>query len=263
MLIFGDFIQDVLQLDQNNNFSRILTKCNLKNHITEPARITSTSSTCLDLILTNHSSIINNTEVLPPFQSDHCTVTAEITFKTYRIQSQRKTLWKVDNADINALETILENADWSFIQNLNDIDKIYDKFTKLLIDTANKTIPKKEFYNRPNDKPWMNNYFRKNMKQRDRLYYKMKHNNNENNVQNYKTKRNEVINLVREAKEQYLNKLQSPLSDPNLPPKQWHMIAQEITKLKNKNNPPPPLSSNGHISIHPFDKASNTQQSLC
>ena len=111
-----------------------MTKYNLRNHVTEPTRITSTFSTCLDFILTNHYSIINNTEVLPPFQSNHCTVTAEVAYKIYRIRSQKKkTIWKYDNANINAIETILENTDWSFIENMNDIDEINDKFTNLLL----------------------------------------------------------------------------------------------------------------------------------
>ena len=47
----------------------------------------------------------------------------------------------------------------------------------------------------------------------------MKRCNNETDVQNYKNKRNEVVNLMREAKKQYLHKLQSSLSNSNLPPK--------------------------------------------
>ena len=65
----------------------------------------------------------------------------------------------------------------------------------------------------------MTNDIRKHTRQRNRLYKKMKRCNNETDVQNYKTKRNEVVNLIREAKKQYLHKLQSSLSNPNLPPK--------------------------------------------
>ena len=116
-------------------------------------------------------------------------------------------------------------------------------------------IPKKEFLNRPADKPWMNNEIRKQIRKRNRLYHKAKHTSNENHFQNYRNKRNEVIDLIRDAKKQYLHKLQSSLNNPNLPPKQWHKIANEITKLKNKNNPPPPLYNDGQVNLHPFDKA--------
>ena len=70
------------------------------------------------------------------------------------------------------MKTKLRNINWSFIQNLSDINEINSKFTKILIDTANEAIPKKEFLNRFNDKPWMNNDIRKHMRQRNRLYKK-------------------------------------------------------------------------------------------
>ena len=50
MIIMGDFNQDILKTDKNNIFLRTLIKYNLKNLISEPTRITSTSATCLDLI---------------------------------------------------------------------------------------------------------------------------------------------------------------------------------------------------------------------
>ena len=170
------------KLIKNNLFLRILNKYKLKNLISEPTRITSTSATCLDLILTNHCTIINNTEIVAPFQSDHCTISAEIAFKTYRIQSQKKTIWKYDEADIDAIKTKLRNVIWSFIQNLSDINEINSKFTKIIIDTASEAIPKMKFFNRFNDKPWMNNDIRKHMRQRNRLYKKMKRCNNETDV---------------------------------------------------------------------------------
>ena len=79
----GDFNHDINIISNENKLNRILHRFNIENMITEPTRIMDKSQTCLDLILTNHSSIIMNTEVLPPFCSDHCTVTTEVAFKTY------------------------------------------------------------------------------------------------------------------------------------------------------------------------------------
>ena len=84
IIITGDFNYDVLKANTNSQFFRILSKFNLQNIITDPTRVTNTSSTCIDLIITNHSAIITNSNVLPPFNSDHCTISAEITFKTYK-----------------------------------------------------------------------------------------------------------------------------------------------------------------------------------
>ena len=82
--IMGDFNHDTLKANIHSPLLRPLTKFNLQNLITEPTRVTNASSTCTDLIITNHHAIITDTNVLPPFNSDHCTITAEITFKTYK-----------------------------------------------------------------------------------------------------------------------------------------------------------------------------------
>ena len=94
-------------------------------------RITPTSQTCIDLILTNHNSIVINTEVLPPFSSDHCTITVEVSFKTYKAQAYKHTIWNYEEADKTALYEKFNSTDWSFINNLNDIDDINEKFNQI------------------------------------------------------------------------------------------------------------------------------------
>ena len=251
----GDFNHDMLKFNPNSKLLRILTKYNIQNMINEPTRITQKSQTCIDLLLTNHSSIIINTEVLPPFCSDHCSITAEVNFKTYKAQAYIQTIWKYNNANKIALNEKLIATDWSFINNSNDIDYINEKFNNTLLAADNDCIPKVTFTRRPSDKPWMNNEIRSQMRQRNRLYYKAKNSQSEDHFRKFKDKRNQVTTLIREAKNNYFQKLQTSLADPNTKPKQWYKIANEITKLKNKSNPPPPLVSNGNINIHPLDKA--------
>ena len=111
------------------------------------------------------------------------------------------------------------------------------------------------FICRPNDKPWMDNIIRKSMRQRDRLYHKAKNKNTETHWLNYRNKRNQVVQMIRDANKSYMSKLQNKLADPNLPSKSWYKIANDITQMKNKSNPPPPIIYNGEPNIHPFDKA--------
>lgn len=255
MLVLGDFNNDILKQNNNGRLERVMNKFNLQHIITEPTRITENSETCLDLIMTNHMSIINNSEILAPFHSDHCTVSAEIAFKTYKSQAFKKSIWKFEEANSNKIEQQLNSTDWSFIQSYDNMNIITDKFEEILNKTAENYIPKITFTVRPNDKPWMTNTIRKNMRQRDRLYHKAKSSKSMTHWQNYKNKRNEVVNLVRLAKLGYMKKLQSSLSDPNLSPKSWYRLVNDITKLKNKHNPPPPLCKDNQINIHPFDKA--------
>lgn len=231
----GDFNHDMLNHNnKNSKLVRLMSKHNIQNIINDPMRITPTSQTCIDLILTNHNSIVINTEVLPPFSSDHCTIAVEVSFKTYKAQAYKHTIWKYEEADKTALYEKFNTTDWSFINNLNDIDDINEKFNQILLTAANELIPKVTFIKRPSDKPWMNNTVRRHMRQRNRLYYKAKNSQSEAHLRKYKDKRNEVTNLIREAKAQYQQKLQTLLADPKTKPKQWYKIANEITNLKIK-----------------------------
>ena len=85
--------------------------------------------------------------------------------------------------------------------------------------------------------------------------YKAKNSQSEAHLRKYKNKRNDVSNLICEAKAQYLQKLQTSSADPKTKPKQYYKIANEITNLKNENDPPPRLVKNGNIDIHPLVKA--------
>ena len=132
LIILGDFNQDILKINSNSPFLRILSKYNLQNIINEPTRVTNTTSTCIDLLLTNHKSIINNSQILHPFNIDHSTITAEITYKTYKAQAYKKTIWKYEEADKNLIKNKLESLDWSFINSNDDMNQINEKNSILL-----------------------------------------------------------------------------------------------------------------------------------
>ena len=251
----GDFNHDMNSKNNANKLMKILNKFNVENMVTEPTRITDTSQTCIDLILTNHMSIINNIEVLPPFCSDHCTITSEIVFKTYTEQAYKTKFWKYEQADQHKIQNMFNSTDWAFIQNNNNMDEINEQFQSILLNTAEQSIPCINYTKRPADKPWMNVSIRKLIRQRNRLYNKAKRTKSIIHLNDYKNKRNEVISLIRETKKTYIHKLQSNLADPKTPIKQWYKIANEISSLKNKQNPPPPLKNNDSYDIHPLEKA--------
>ena len=75
------------------------------------------------------------------------------------MQTQKKTIWKFDEVAVQQIETKLDTTDWSFTQNLSDINEINNVYTNILLETANELTPpppqKKKFLNRPADKPWI------------------------------------------------------------------------------------------------------------
>ena len=92
------------------------------------------------------------------------------------------------------------------------------------------------------------------MRQKSRKHKKAKTYNREQDWTNFKIIRNEVIDLIREAKEKYFNKLQKDLSDKSTHPRKWWNIAKSIAKINNKPSSNP-LKVNDNILIHPRDKS--------
>lgn len=256
VILLGDFNIDLLKCSPDHPFSRTVEKFGLFNVVDEPTRITATSSTLLDPIFINNLDILRNTTVLPDFCSDHCPSVIEFNFRSLREKSYTKTIWDFKNADYQSIRNQLDLFDWnnkiSDINNTNIINEIInEKITTCMINS----IPQKTIRVRPKDKPWMNNRVRLGIRQRNRIHKKAKSSNNPEHWRKYREKRNEVITLTREAKNNYLSKLQNTLVDKSIPPRKWWRIAKSICQFKNKNTTSSPIKVNNNIYTHPKDKA--------
>ena len=117
-----------------------------------------------------------------------------------------------------------------------------------------KYIPTKTITVRPNDKPFMNNKIRNKIRQPNRIHYKAKTTNNPDHWKKFREIRNEVIDLVRKAKDEYKNKLTSELLNKDIPPGKWWRIAKSISNFTKARDPPPFLEHDGQICIHPSNK---------
>ena len=67
--IVGDINENLLSI--NPKFSRILGSCKLLQLISKPTRITSTSSTLIDIFATNSKHMVLNSDVVPCPIADH------------------------------------------------------------------------------------------------------------------------------------------------------------------------------------------------
>jgi len=73
VLLAGDFNIDMMG-NQCTPLKNLLTRLNLTNVVGEPTRITPSSATCIDLLVTNRPNLILNVAVSSNFCSDHCPV---------------------------------------------------------------------------------------------------------------------------------------------------------------------------------------------
>ena len=143
--------------------------------------------------------------VIEPFCSDHCAVHFTTNFMKTVQHTYKRKVWQYDKGNYDLYRETLENADWNFEN--QTLDKRVEKITNNVLSAAELSIPNKEVTIRPKDQPWLHNEIRKAMRKRTRLHKIAKRTNQPNHWENFRTARNHVTNLIRDAKLNYFKKL--------------------------------------------------------
>ena len=137
-------------------YCNILNMFSLVQLITEPTRISSSSSSIIDHILCNTKEKISQSGVITVGISDHfityCTrkATKERTGKQSMVHVR-----SLKNYSEEEFQEKLEIADWSELYLCRNVNKAWEIFTKLFHSTLNSVAPCKEIKIKQNSEPWM------------------------------------------------------------------------------------------------------------
>ena len=114
LILLGDFNSDPGNRPVWNKFNYFCQTVSLKYHINEATRITLTSATILDQVLTSDNIEPNNIVVYPPLgRSDHYQLSINIhLIKVHRSSAYKRLIWQYDKADWDGLNHALSNNDW-------------------------------------------------------------------------------------------------------------------------------------------------------
>ena len=79
----------------------------LTQHIQEPFRITKTTESTLDQIITNFPSLVKQVSIEPPIGiSDHCLISAKCLFKTKKKRPYVRRMWNFTKQILIHIENI-------------------------------------------------------------------------------------------------------------------------------------------------------------
>ena len=213
----------------------------LSQMVKDPTRITSTSSTLIDLMLVKHSEHVKHCGVVDiPGISDHCCV--YMAYSIYKPKFKPKTITKRDFSKFSqeAFLDDIRSAPFQQIyavneENVNDQATIFENVFSSVLDSH---APFKTFTVRHQKSPWLTDHIKKQMNQRDK--YKNYLNSLKRKLdsafegsaehsllkkqlqsadENFKTLRNHVNRLVRDAKIKTFN---SEVNDKLNFAKQYH-----------------------------------------
>jgi len=118
-------------------------------------------------------------------------------------------------------------------------------------------MPVKKVTIRTNDAPWVNEEIRLIISEKNIIHKKARRTNKEDDWANFRRFRNKVIDKIRQRKRDYIEEIDSKVSNKNnFYTKDWWKLVQSFLSKKGMQpNEIPSLESNGHIYYSNKEKA--------
>ena len=208
--------------------------------VDEPTRITPTSQSKLDRILTNIPHFVVKTEVLAPLLlNDHCTITMTLRFRLHRGTTFKRLMWDYSKADFPGLRDYISNIDWSeILGEKDDIDLAATRWSDTILTAAKRYIPNREVIVRSNDKPWYNSNLRRLKRRVGRCHGRAKHYMDDESWAIFRRARNDYIHECRDAESLYESKRLDELSRSSFNTKECWSLYKSVLGIQKKSSYP-------------------------
>lgn len=205
--ICGDFNIDISkQTQMAQRFNSMLISYNFVNLIKDPTRVTLSTESTLDLILTNDESDISSSILSDIDISDHFPISVLI--------SQKQNLKNVDTqfrnyslSNITKFINQCSTIDWSDVYNKSDIELAYSTFFDMFFKAYDKNFAwsvKKASY-KNNSLPWITPVIKKEISYKNKLYKTYLKTKNLLDLNIYKNYRNKLNRMVKKAKTEHFS----------------------------------------------------------
>ena len=226
----GDFGSLLYQWMECNNLSQV---------INEPTRITSTSATLLDLIITNCPGyFVNSGTLSPPANCDHSFIFAKMSIFLSKQKCYKRSVWNYQNINEEALNLALSNFELDESLVSNNVNILYNNWFLTFQQIVEKHIHRKTVVIRPHDKPWMNSKVRKAIRKRNRLLKNHSRLKTSASWEKYRVQRNYTTTLIRSNKALYYVNLNNKLQEPEVSSKKWWGIVKSLYGQKMRETVP-------------------------
>ena len=245
MYLIGDFNLNVINYETDSNiknFLNLIFQNGLVPVINKPTRVTRTSATAIDHIITNtFTNSKLSTGIIKTDISDHFPnflICDKTEIDTY---SETTNIFKryINEDSINNFNEMLNLASWENFHKITCPNKAYDSFLELITSFYEAAFPKVKIKIKTKNllSPWITKGLLKSSKRKQKLYDKFLKHKTEINETNYKNYKNLFESIKFKSKKNYYAQL--ILKYQNNIKKTWQAI-KEITgktALKNDNLP--------------------------
>ena len=195
-----------LRLQEKLNSVLVQFDCSVMNK--DFTRVTPTTKTMIDLIITNKANLVKNIETADTGISYHNLVSFSMDFKQRKVTPRIVTIRNCKKMEIEKFKSDLQNAPWSTCGMFEDVEDKYSVWTDIFKDICEEHVPKRKVKLRRHSLPWMSGAVRHKMNRRYKALQKAKkERNNEGLWKEYRKLRNEVTAELRKAKSTYFAEL--------------------------------------------------------
>ena len=236
--IAGDFNLNLLDHDSNkkvHDFFNIIYRNSMIPTINKPTRVTRTTATAIDHILTNcFIDRIFKTAIFKSDISDHFPICFIIPSMKTKTKNETSFLYKRNfNTDAkHAFQNELYETNWKDIETFTDPNETYKAFLEKFLILYDKYFPKQKIKVKTKDlqSPWVTKGIQKSSKKKQRLYQKFLKNRNVKNETEYKSYKKLFETIKKRSKKNHFSKLILKYKD-NVK-KTWTVIKDAIGKSR-------------------------------
>ena len=234
IFVLGDFNDDLLT--RGNNISKIIRNLNLKQVIDKPTRITRTSSTLLDVVITNNTEMIMKSDVEPGNVADHEVISAIINIRKPKHEPIIRTYRShKDYSQNNFCNLLLSNTHLlNLIVNTDDSNRQVNIFTEVFNNCLDECAPfvTAEISRPP--APWIDDNLKTIIKEKNLLKIELKMDRaNQLLDSKFKDSKKFVENSLRTAKKQHFKtKFHDCKGDSKAT---WKVVEGMLPGLRNKD----------------------------
>lgn len=243
----GDFNINILEdCDVTNDFMSTIHSNGFTNLITTPTRVTTCTSSCLDLLITHIDTYVSQAGTIVSDVSDHCPV-----FMSYNLEmhdsNDRDEPFTMQYVSDEALESFMHDIsahDWSPLFNISDANIAYGEFIKAFEQIYATHFPLTTIkLSKKIRKPWITALLAKMIKNKNKLYHTFLRTRSPEVLKLFKKTRNKLNAELKRAKIAYYQRIFDDVGGKQ-PGVVWKVINDVLGRGK-KNVAPEKIIHNG------------------
>lgn len=208
IIFAGDFNLNLLRPNYSgvDHFNNFLESFNLTQLVNEPTRVTSQSSTLIDILVASDKDLINSIKVSDSNGiSDHFLVSCFVTCIKSKISPKLVTYREFKYFNEERFQYDLHSINWDYIYTLHSADDMVDYFNCNIIKLFDLHAPLRTVKITKRRAPWLTDTIREMQELRNAAFSKYKLSRSNHDWESYKNIRNYVTGAIHREKKAYLS----------------------------------------------------------